>query len=98
MPRPEGQIGQVFATLNGKIEDAPATVEVYPVQRAGTVSYLNFIVKNKATQDDKAQIADAFSDGDNSAGDASGYAADGPTLVDTKNCKLYLVATAGDKH
>lgn len=93
-----GQLGQVFAMLNGKIEDSPATAEIYPVQRAGTVSYLNFVVKNKATQDDKAHIADAFSDGDPSAGDSSGYAADGPTLVDSKNSKLYLVATDGNKH
>ena len=93
-----GQLGEVFATLSGQVDNESSTVQVYPIQRNGTVSYLNFLVKNMASQDNKAQIAQTFADGNSSAGDVSPWAADGPTLVDTTNSKLYLAATDGNDH
>lgn len=70
-------------------------MQVYPVQRDGTVSHVNLALSSPVDEDDRVPVADLLSDENVSAIDEDGSAADGLQLVDGKNAKLYLVASDG---
>ena len=86
-------LGQPVVTRRGAIDGKKVELQLYQVVRDGAVSHLNFTLTG-----DRVQIADALADGNYDAIDRDGRTADGITLVDGKNAKLYLVASDGDGH
>ncbi|SEP82256.1 hypothetical protein [Microlunatus flavus] len=89
------QLGQPFATREGGFDGQKVRVRLYPVLREGTVSHVNLVLSSPATGSDHVQVAEMLSDHNADAGDKDPFAADGLTLVDGKNAKLYLVASDG---
>jgi hypothetical protein len=88
-------LGQPVATRSSSSDGVPVTLTMYPVVRSGTTSSVNFTLSSTGEEGGKLQVADMLSDGDYESSDFSGHAADGLSLVDTKNSKLYLVASDG---
>lgn len=89
------RLGQVVVTRTSASKGQRVEMTLYPVQRDGTVSHLNLTLSSPAEAVDHVQVAAMLSDNNYEAIDETGFAADGLTLVDGKNSKLYLVASDG---
>jgi hypothetical protein len=72
-------------------------VDVFAVERRGTLADLNFAVSLLEAEDadDDFQVAQTFSDGNYDSADASGFAVDGVRLLDGTNGKVHLAASDG---
>jgi hypothetical protein len=92
---PVTDLGQAVATRTSTHDGAPVTLTLYPVVRSGTTSSVNFTLSSPGGTSSRLQVADMLSDEDYDSSDGSGHAADGLSLVDVKNSKLYLVASDG---
>lgn len=89
-------LGQVVATRTSTHSGKPVTLTLYPIVRSGTTSSVNFTLSSPGGGGGSLQVADMLSDGDFKSSDASAHTADGLSLVDVKNSKLYLVASDGE--
>lgn len=84
-----------IATRNSSSDGRELEATLYPVERSGKTATVNFLVTNK-DNDDEFAVQDGFSDRDSSRGDTYRWAADGVTMIDGQNSKVYLTATDGD--
>jgi hypothetical protein len=89
------QLGQMVATRTSADGGKKVTLQLYPVQRDGRTSHLNLTLSSAGGTTQRVQVGGLLSDGNYSAIDKGGLAADGLQLVDGKNAKLYLVASDG---
>lgn len=87
-------LGEVFATRTSAMGSVKVTMQLYPLQRDGSVSHLNLTLSAPATGTE-GQVTQLLSDSNPKAGDSTSDAADGIQVVDGKNSKLYLVASDG---
>ena len=94
-PGPGAQLGTAVATRTASADGLKLTMVLYPILRDTTTSSVTFSLSSPARNGDYIRLGGLLSDGDNSALDSTGYAADGIQLVDGKRAKLYLVATDG---
>jgi hypothetical protein len=94
-PSAGDQLGTPVATRNASAKGKKITMVMYPVKRAATTSTVNFSISSPVQPTEQIQVAQLLSDGDFSAVDFKGAAADGVQLVDGKHAKLYLVASDG---
>lgn len=88
------QLGRVVARRTSAKGGHTFTMNLYPVERNGATSHVNFTVSSPETGV-QGQVSDLFSDTNFEASDKTGDTADGLQLVDGKNAKLYLVASDG---
>ena len=94
-PSGAAPLGEVFATRTSAMGGVKVTLQLYPLQRDGSVSHLNLTLSAPATGT-AGQVTQLLSDSNPKAGDSESDAADGIQLVDGKNSKLYLVASDGN--
>lgn len=94
-PSGPAPLGEVFATRTSAMGSVKVTLQLYPLQRDGSVSHLNLTLSAPATGTE-GQVTQLLSDSNPKAGDSESDAADGIQLVDGKNSKLYLVASDGN--
>ena len=94
-PSSGDQLGEVVATRTSSDKGTEVTLTLYPVLRDGATSHVNLELRSPAPEGKSVQISGLLSDGNYSAIDTEGSAADGLQLVDGKNAKLYLVASDG---
>jgi hypothetical protein len=92
---PITDLGQPVATRTSTHDGAPVTLTLYPVIRSGATSSVNFTLSSSGRNGGRVQVSDMLSDEDYDSSDNTGLAADGLSLVDVKNSKLYLVASDG---
>jgi hypothetical protein len=88
------QLGRVVAVRTGLVGRAKTTMKLYPLQRDGATSHLNFSLASPVDSV-QGQVGQTLSDSNFSAIDKTGDTADGLQLVDGKHAKLYLVASDG---
>ena len=84
-----------MATRTSANDGKKMTLTLYPLQRDGRTSHLNFTLTSPGSKADRIQIAQLLSDKNYSSIDSTAFAADGLQLIDGKNAKLYLVASDG---
>jgi hypothetical protein len=90
-------LGPAVATRTASHSGYSVTLTLYPVVRSGTTSSVNFTLSApEGASIAGLQVSDMLTDGDFASSDATGHAADGLSLVDGKNSKLYLVASDGE--
>jgi hypothetical protein len=88
-------LGEAFTTRTSAMGGVKVTLQLYPLQRDGSVSHLNLTLSAPATGTE-GQVTQLLSDSNPKAGDSESDAADGIQVVDGKNSKLYLVASDGN--
>jgi len=90
------ELGDPVATRKAGVHGHQLRVDVFPVERRGTLADLNFSVSLLESEDgDNLQVADTFSDGNYDSVDATGFAIDGVRLLDGTNGKVHLAASDG---
>jgi hypothetical protein len=94
-PAAGDQLGQAVATRTSAEDGKKMTLTLYPLQRDGSTSHLNFSLTSPGSKTDRIQVAQLLSDKNNSSVDSTSFAADGLQVIDGKNAKLYLVASDG---
>jgi hypothetical protein len=91
------ELGDPVATRKAGVHGYQLRVDVFAVERRGTLADLNFAVSLLEAEDadDDFQVAQTFSDGNYDSADASGFAVDGVRLLDGTNGKVHLAASDG---
>jgi hypothetical protein len=91
-------LGEPIASRKAGVSGYQLRVDMYPVERRGTLADLNFtltMVKGD-DPDDRLQISDLFADGNYDSVDSGGHSIDGVRLLDGANGKVHLPASDGN--
>jgi hypothetical protein len=88
-----GDLGPVVATRTGTVNGHPVKLTLHRVVRDQALAQ----VAIELVASENVAIEQALSDGDMTRGDSGSYTADGITLVDPRQSRVYLVAYSSDR-
>jgi len=81
----------VLASRRALLNEVPARLQITELSRSGRIVALTVTITNLSRGDDSLYVQEELGDGVSEDGN-EGEAFDGPSLVDTKNARRYLIA------
>jgi hypothetical protein len=92
------ELGEPVATRKASVNGYQMRVDMYPVERRGSLADLNFTLTMVKAEDpdDELQVSNLLSDGNYDSVDSTGFAIDGVRLLDGANSKVHLAASDGN--